>query len=89
MRRTAAVVLVLALGGLFGAPPSPAAAADETTGFLVDPQHSGAVPDSPLVPPLRPRWQANLGTPVSTVLATGGRITYVREPLELAPTLLG
>ena len=59
---------------------TPATAADETTGFLVDPQHSNAVAGSPLRPPLRLRWQANLGTPGSTVLVTGGRVTYVREP---------
>ncbi len=78
LRCTAALVLLLA--GLLAAGPAAAPAADETRNYLVDPTHSNAVPDSPLVPGLRLRWQANLGTPSSPVLVTGGRVLYVRQP---------
>ena len=40
--------------------PGEARAADQTTQYRVDPQHSNAVPDSQLQPPLKLRWQANL-----------------------------
>ena len=59
---------------------APARAADETRMYLVDPAHTNAVPDSPLVPPLKMRWQVNLGAPHFPVLVSGGRVFYVRNP---------
>jgi hypothetical protein len=69
---------VAVLGLLVG--PVGARAADETTQYRVDPQHSNAVPESPLQPPLRLRWQANLGQVISNVVVAGGRVFYVRNP---------
>ena len=74
--RTLAVVGVLGL--LAG--PAGARAADQTTQYRVDPQHSNAVPDSPLQPPLKLRWQANLGGVASNVVVAEGRVFYVRNP---------
>ena len=73
------IALLLAAVAL-ALPVSAAHAADETRNDLVDPQHTNAVPDSPLQPPLRPRWQANLGYVNSPVLVTGGRVHYVAQP---------
>jgi len=55
-------------------------AADETTQYRVNPQHGNSVPDSPLQPPLRLRWQANLGQLASNVVVAGDRVFYVRQP---------
>ncbi|HEX8087118.1 MAG TPA: PQQ-binding-like beta-propeller repeat protein [Solirubrobacteraceae bacterium] len=57
-----------------------ARAADETTQELVNPAHTSSVPDSPLEPPLKLRWQANLGHIRSNVVVSGGRVFYVRRP---------
>src|SRR3712207_1534105 len=67
---------IIALGG--GA--SAALAADETTQYLLNTGHTSSVPDSPLQPPLKLRWRADLGTVASNVIVTGGRVFYVREP---------
>ncbi len=45
----------------------------------MNPAHTNAVPDSPLQPPLRLRWRADLGTAYSNTLVTGGRVFYVRD----------
>ncbi|HEV2786922.1 MAG TPA: PQQ-binding-like beta-propeller repeat protein, partial [Solirubrobacteraceae bacterium] len=76
MRRLA-VLLLLAVLALA---PAGAQAADETTQYLMNTSHTSSVPDSPLQPPLKLRWRADLGSVASNVLATGGRIFYVREP---------
>jgi hypothetical protein len=69
--------------------PSAARAADETTQYRVNPQHSNSLPDSALRPPLRLRWQANLGQLASNVVVAGGRVFYVRHPgTELQITAL-
>jgi hypothetical protein len=60
--------------------PAVARAGDETTQYRVDAQHSNAVPDSSLRPPLRLLWQANLGHLASNVVVAGGRVFYVRDP---------
>ncbi|MDQ3740546.1 MAG: PQQ-like beta-propeller repeat protein, partial [Actinomycetota bacterium] len=76
MRRIAALLVVLA-----ALAPLPAAqAADETTQYLANVGHTNSVPDSPLQPPLKLRWRADLGHVASNVLVTGGRVFYVREP---------
>ena len=78
---------VAVLGLVMG--PAVARAADETTQYRVNPQHSNSVPDSPLQPPLRLRWQANLGQLASNVVVAGGRVFYVRHPgTELEITAL-
>src|SRR5687767_908216 len=58
----------------------PAWAADETTHYRVDAQHSGGAPDSPVQPPLRMRWRADLGRLASNVVVAGNRVFYVRQP---------
>jgi outer membrane protein assembly factor BamB len=69
--------------------PAVVRAADETTQYRVNPQHSNSVPDSPLQPPLKLRWQANLGQVASNVVVAGGRVFYVRHPgTELEITAL-
>ena len=74
MRRVALAALLLALV------PGAARAADQTTHYLVDPQHTNGAPDSPVEPPLRMRWRADLGTPAGQVVVADGRVFYVREP---------
>jgi len=76
--RLGTLAVVAALGLLAG--PGAARAADQTTQYRVDPQHSNAVPDSPLQPPLKLRWQANLGGTASNVVVADGRVFYVRNP---------
>ena len=76
--RLGTLAIVAALGLLAG--PGAARAADQTTQYRVDPQHSNAVPDSPLQPPLKLRWQANLGGTASNVVVADGRVFYVRNP---------
>jgi outer membrane protein assembly factor BamB len=73
---------ILAVAAVLGLTIGPAAAraADQTTPTRVDAQHSNAVPDSALRPPLRLRWQAKLGELVSNVVIAGGRVFYVRHP---------
>ena len=71
-----AVVAVLGLAMGQGS----ARAADETTQYRVGPEHGNSVPDSPLQPPLKLRWQANLGQVASNVVVAGGRVFYVRDP---------
>jgi outer membrane protein assembly factor BamB len=73
------ILAAVAVLGLFMG-PAVARAADETTQYRVNPQHSNSVPDSPLQPPLRLRWQANLGQLASNVVVAGGRVFYVRHP---------
>src|SRR5215213_7581723 len=75
MRRGVLLALLVAL-----AAAGPARAADETTQELVNPQHTSSVPDSALQPPLKLRWQANLGHTRSNVVVSGGRVFYVRQP---------
>jgi putative pyrroloquinoline-quinone binding quinoprotein len=75
MRRGGLLALILTLVG-----PGAAQAADETTQELVNAAHTSSVPDSPLQPPLRLRWQANLGHVRSNVVVSGGRAFYVRQP---------
>lgn len=69
---------VAVLGLVVG--PVGARAADETSQYRVDAQHSNSVSDSALQPPLRLRWQANLGQVISNVVVAGGRVFYVRNP---------
>jgi hypothetical protein len=74
MRLGVVIVLVLAF-----APSALAADATRMTG--VDAQHTGAVPDSPLQPPLRLRWSLDLGRYTWQALVDGGRL----HTLEQAP----
>jgi outer membrane protein assembly factor BamB len=76
--RVGTLAAAAVLGLLMG--PVVARAADETTQYRVNPQHSNSVPDSPLQPPLKLRWQANLGRLASNVVVAGGRVFYVRHP---------
>src|SRR5215216_6594290 len=85
--RLRSLAAVAVLGLVMG--PAAARAADETTQYRVNPQHANSVPDSPLQPPLRLRWQANLGQLASNVVVAGGRVFYVRHPgTELEITAL-
>jgi outer membrane protein assembly factor BamB len=76
--RLATLAVVAVLGLVIRS--ATACAADETTQYRVNPQHSNSVPDSPVAPPLRLRWQANLGELISNVVVAGGRVFYVRDP---------
>jgi hypothetical protein len=76
--RLGVLAVVAVLGLVMGS--AGARAADETTQYRVNPQHGNAVPDSTLRPPLRLRWQANLGQLASNVVVAGGRVFYVRHP---------
>jgi outer membrane protein assembly factor BamB len=76
--RLGSLATVAVLGLLMA--PAVARAGDEWTQYLANSQHSGSVPDSPLQPPLRLRWQANLGHLASNVVVSGGRVFYVRQP---------
>ena len=73
------IFAAVAVLGLVDGPGS-ARAADETTQYRVGPEHGNSVPDSPLQPPLKLRWQANLGQLASNVVVAGGRVFYVRDP---------
>lgn len=59
---------------------SPAAVADETLTPRVDALRTGHVEGSPLRPPLKLRWQANLGQVQTTPVLTGGKVVYARWP---------
>lgn len=76
MRAIAVLVVLAALGPLAAS----AAAIDETTSYLLNTAHTSSVPDSPLQPPLKRRWRAELGHVASNVIVTGGRVIYVRQP---------
>jgi outer membrane protein assembly factor BamB len=71
--------LVLALLASLAAPAA-APAADETLTPRVDALRTGYVAGSPLEPPLRLRWQANLGQVASVPVVTAGKVVYVRNP---------
>ncbi|HYZ29416.1 MAG TPA: PQQ-binding-like beta-propeller repeat protein, partial [Thermoleophilaceae bacterium] len=49
-------------------------AADETPQFRVDPAHHNAIPDASLRPPLRVRWEADIGETASNVVVAGGKV---------------
>jgi outer membrane protein assembly factor BamB len=55
------------------------AAADSTRMRGVDAQHAGAVPDSPLRPPLRIRWQVDTAEPVGEVYVHQGRVFAIHR----------
>ena len=74
---SSALLLAVAVACAAGAP---ARAADETTNFRADARRSGGVPDSPVTPPLRMRWRADLGRLASNVIVAGNRVFYVRQP---------
>lgn len=78
-RRVVKRLLPAVLAALAAA-PGPALAADETTNHRIDAQHSGGAPDSPVTPPLRMRWRADLGRLQSNVIVAGNRVFYVRQP---------
>ena len=72
-------LLPAVLAGL-AATSGSAPAADETTNYRIDAQHSGGAPDSTVTPPLRMRWRADLGRLSSNVIVAGNRVFYVRQP---------
>lgn len=77
--RRAALLALLALAVVPGA-PAPAAGPDEQVTARVDASRSGVVDGSPLRPPLRLRWQADLGVPALSPVLAAGRVFYVRQP---------
>jgi outer membrane protein assembly factor BamB len=74
MRRHLSRVAVLAVA--FAA-TAPARAADETPQYRVDPAHHNAVPDTALRPPLRVRWEADIGETPSNAVVAGGKVFVV------------
>lgn len=76
--RLGSLAAVAVLGLLMA--PAAVRAGDETTQYRANAQHSNSVPDSTLQPPLKQRWQANLGYLASNVVVAGGRVFYVRQP---------
>ena len=78
--RAASSALLLAVLVVAASAAGVAHAGDDTLNFRIDARHSGSAPDSPVQPPLRMRWRADLGFPVSNVIVTGGRAFYVRNP---------
>src|SRR4051794_11400762 len=54
-------------------------AADQTTSYRVGPLNDNAIPDSPLVPPLRPRWEIRIGHTKSNLVVADGRLFFVNH----------
>lgn len=78
MRAASSALLLAVVVALCAA--TAAQAADETTNYRIDASRSGGAPDSPVAPPLRMRWRADLGRLGSNVIVAGNRVFYVREP---------